>query len=572
MEKRYSAGSGGEVKIRLTNGSGLIKEADWGFSWKTFFFGMFVPLVRGDVAWFFIGLCLVVFTAGIGLLIFPFVYNKIYVKKQLEKGFYPLDELSRMTLVNANLILDKGPLSQGTQQVPTSTPAAAQVSPKETAVVEVPRPVLPTSTPSPQAAEAPPPSPTGWACVSCRAENAPENRFCFACGREREKPKPVCPQCGKENQPGMRFCPSCGAALPDQGGFHGSVEMSAERQGYPETGVGQPINSAALLSNMAKGMICLGLAAVVIISPIIFTQLRGREKEAEIARDYAVAEVDGKKIMRSEIEAGMARMAEKSQVTEINSEDLPLLRESVLDSIVVESALKKEAAEKNIKVSDEEVQKVVTQIESQFPTKEAFMQYMEQTGVNEKKLKEDISGRLAQQKVLENLAGSVFVSDDEVRKFYDSTKGRFFRRPTGYKVNFASFATREQAQKARGQIVADGDWDKVLEAMSGDVRNSTPYAKPTFIAEKELKGEMKILPQLPVGKVSPPVSVTSEDIVLVLKREKSPERVLSLAEVKGEIQKMLASQKEREIQQKFLQELKAKTSLNILDPIFFEVP
>ena len=240
--------------------------------------------------------------------------------------------------------------------------------------------------------------------------------------------------------------------------------------------------------------------------------------------------------------------------------------------IVVEAALKKEAEQKNIKVSGEEVQKVVTQIESQFPTKEAFMQYMEQTGVNEKKLKEDISGRLAQQKVLEGLTGSVVVSDDEVAKFYESTKDLFFRRPAGYNVNFASFATREQAQKARGQIVAGGDWDKILEAMSGDVRNSTPYAKPTFIAEKELTGEMKVLLQLPIGKVSPLVSVSSEDVVLVLKREKSPERVLSLAEVKGEIQKMLASQKEREIQQKFLQELKAKTPVKILDPSIFPAP
>ena len=283
------------MKIRLTNGSGLIREADWGFSWKTFFFGMFVPLVRGDVAWFFIGLCLVVFTAGIGLLIFPFVYNKIYVKKQLEKGFYPLDELSRMTLVNANLILDKGPLSQGTQQVPTSTPPAVQVSPKETPVVEVPRPVLPTSTPSPQAAEAPPPSPTGWACVSCRAENAPENRFCFACGREREKPKPVCPSCGERMDGKMKFCPSCGSALSGHGDNKGIDTRPTEVsppvvQPYQATAPNpapiptvsqQTTSKPASFPAVAVAAIVLALGVLILVlskGDVLFSFFKGSEK------------------------------------------------------------------------------------------------------------------------------------------------------------------------------------------------------------------------------------------------------------------------------------------------------
>jgi hypothetical protein len=71
------------LKIRLTNNTGLIKEADWGFSWKTLKFGAFVPLVRGDLAWFFIGIILAGCTFGFALLVFPFTYNKIYVKKLL---------------------------------------------------------------------------------------------------------------------------------------------------------------------------------------------------------------------------------------------------------------------------------------------------------------------------------------------------------------------------------------------------------------------------------------------------------------------------------------------------------
>lgn len=328
-----------------------------------------------------------------------------------------------------------------------------------------------------------------------------------------------------------------------------------------------------MLMNKLRTQVKWIMAAIVVVFVLsIFLMYGPGGGRGTGSKDYAVAEVDGNRIMRSQIESGLAEMAEQAQNTEITSEDLPLLRQNVLDSIIIEAALKKEAKEKNIKVTDEEVQKIITQIESQFPTKEAFMQYMEQSGINEKKMKEDVADRLAQQKVLESVAGNVVVSDDEVLKFYESTKDLFFRRPAGYNVNFASFGTKEQAQKAREQLVAGTQWDKVLEGLSSDVRNSTPYEKPTFVAEKDLTGEMKVLLNLPVGKPSPVLSVTSEDILLVMKRSKSPERILALSEVKGEIQKMLQAQRERELQQKFFQELKSNTSVKILDPSIFPAP
>jgi parvulin-like peptidyl-prolyl isomerase len=328
-----------------------------------------------------------------------------------------------------------------------------------------------------------------------------------------------------------------------------------------------------LLMNTLRTQVKWIMAAIVVIFVLsIFLMYGPGGGRGSGSKDYPVAEVDGKKIMRSQIEAGLAQMADQVQDRQITSEDLPLLRQNVLDSMVIEAGLKKEVKNRKIQVSDEEVAKVIEQIEGQFPTKEAFLQYMQQSGISEKKMKQDIADRLAQQKVIESLTADVVISDDEVTKFYDSTKDLFFRRPAGYNVNFASFGKKEPAQKAREQLLAGGDWDKVLEAVSQDVKNSTPYAKPTFVSEKDLTGPMKILLDLPLGKLSPLISATSEDVLLVLKRSKSPERVLSLAEVKEEIHKMLKAQKEREIQQKFLLELKDGMQVKILDPSIFPAP
>jgi foldase protein PrsA len=412
--------------------------------------------------------------------------------------------------------------------------------------------------------------PGNWTCRSCKTKNAPENNFCYSCGGE--KPKTACPQCGKENRPGMKFCPSCGAALADQDEVSGLGQRPADNQGYPEENLGQPVNVAASVSNKAKGMICLGLAVVAIISVMIFTHVGGRGKDTEIAKDYVVAEVDGEKIMRSQIERGLAELTDQAQDAQVASEDLPAMRKKVLDSIIIESAMQKEAKEKGIKVTDEEVQKIVSHIESQFATKEAFLQYMKQCGTDEKKMRQDVEARLAREKVLEGVVSGVVVSDGEIAKFYNSAKDRFFRRPTGYNVNFANFSTKEQAQSARLRILSGGKWDEVMGAASKETKNYTPYGKPTFVAEKDLTGPMRVLLDLPNNKVSPVIAVTSADIILVIKRSKSPERVLSLSEVKDEIRKQLVSKEQRALKEQFLGGLKTKISLNILDPAFFEVP
>ena len=88
--------------VRLKDEMGMVKEAKIGFSWTTLFFGAFVPAIRGD--WKYAGIMVVcaVITCGISSLVFPFVYNKLYIKDLLMKGFLPVSEVDR------NLLIDKG--------------------------------------------------------------------------------------------------------------------------------------------------------------------------------------------------------------------------------------------------------------------------------------------------------------------------------------------------------------------------------------------------------------------------------------------------------------------------------
>ena len=102
------------MKALLQNSGGVTKNVKVGFSWTTFFFGFFPALFRGDLKWAVIMLVVEAvlgsFTLGIGAwisgVVFAFVYNKIYIKELIEKGYSPANEEARTLLVN-NQILSK---------------------------------------------------------------------------------------------------------------------------------------------------------------------------------------------------------------------------------------------------------------------------------------------------------------------------------------------------------------------------------------------------------------------------------------------------------------------------------
>lgn len=100
------------MHVRIRNNAGVVKEVKEGFSWTTFFFGFFPALFRGDLKWAAIMLITSVavglFTSGFGAwlpgIIFSFIYNRVYIKDMLDKGYYPADEISQTHLQQCGII------------------------------------------------------------------------------------------------------------------------------------------------------------------------------------------------------------------------------------------------------------------------------------------------------------------------------------------------------------------------------------------------------------------------------------------------------------------------------------
>lgn len=109
--------------------TGKTKKAPLGFSWLTLFVGFINPLIRGDVFWAFLMLLAMVCTAGVSMLVFPFIYNKIYIKGLVKKGFRANStDNALLSLASKKLgfrlpVLDPAQIKDSTEQWTTEIPA-----------------------------------------------------------------------------------------------------------------------------------------------------------------------------------------------------------------------------------------------------------------------------------------------------------------------------------------------------------------------------------------------------------------------------------------------------------------
>ncbi len=92
--------------IILKHPSGLMKECPEGFSWTTFFFGPFVPLIRGMHPGVTIGFFIFqIITSGFFGFFAAFFINKEYIKKLIEEGYSPSSEIEKQKLAKMGIVL-----------------------------------------------------------------------------------------------------------------------------------------------------------------------------------------------------------------------------------------------------------------------------------------------------------------------------------------------------------------------------------------------------------------------------------------------------------------------------------
>lgn len=304
----------------------------------------------------------------------------------------------------------------------------------------------------------------------------------------------------------------------------------------------------------------------------------GRGNSRDGARDYAVAKIDGnKKIMLSKLEEEVARLLQNMGMTQnVTPEDYPGIRKNVLEQMAIMAELEKEIKSRSIKVSPASVDETYSGIRASFPTQEIFMQQMQQAGLDEKKLKENITEELKQRMLFEEVVSGVSVDQAEVRSYYDTmaaASSSTLTKQAGFTMNLAHFSSLSAAQDAYDAVNSGKEWNDVMTtAKSGDVLDFIPYEAPVFIPTAQLTDQAAYLKNAPMNTVIKPAEIASGDYLVVIKRDEQKAGTASFDEISADIEMMLRGQKGQALQSAFIQDLKARVVIEILDEELFKTP
>ncbi|MCL2010003.1 MAG: SurA N-terminal domain-containing protein [Synergistaceae bacterium] len=314
------------------------------------------------------------------------------------------------------------------------------------------------------------------------------------------------------------------------------------------------------------------IATAFILSSFLMYERGGRGggSSGGARGDYAVAEVNGRRLMLSTMYEHLQTRMDGSGGREITSMDF----QAVLEEYAVEAQMAQEIRNSGITVTDAEVDQVMKEYVDQiFPTRESFQQYLDRTGRKLADYKKDLAQQIIRQKFIEESIGAVTVDEDEAANFYDRMKNLFFSQPSGYRANLARFSSEAEALRVRELLSEGRSWE---EATSHDVMipSDVIYVteEPMFFSDAAFNDYLLPMKSVELGVASPVFEMASDDFVVGVKSERVEERVTPYDEVSADVRTFLHQQKEREAVSNFSAGLFSRARVVILDPSLFPSP
>lgn len=143
-----------------------------------------------------------------------------------------------------------------------------------------------------------------------------------------------------------------------------------------------------------------------------------------------VAKVNGKGITKTEFQTAVDRNLAryKGQGQELPPGIEVRVKESVLRRMIDDTIVDQKAKDLGITVTAEELEAKFQEHKDRFRTAEAFDDYLKRSGNTVEAMKDDLRRNVLRDRVVEKLSGSVDVTDDEVKKYYDDNVARFMER------------------------------------------------------------------------------------------------------------------------------------------------
>ena len=291
--------------------------------------------------------------------------------------------------------------------------------------------------------------------------------------------------------------------------------------------------------------------------------------------DYAVAVINGNELKRSELERMVINYVQQSNMRELTSTDFPYLFQTTLDNAVFQTELNKEAEARKFDASEEEITAHVRALSDSYPTREAYYQALERSGVKMADLRNDFRRQIIVEKTIESAIGEHTISDDAILDFYNMMKGLLYSKPKGFTFDLIEVSVDKTANELQERIAANVEnWKAIIseDEYSPDILRITD--EPLFFSEMAISNDKDLyfMKDMKIGEVGRVTEVRSDDFMIPIKREDREESFTPFEETSSDIRSMLLQQHQRIAYEQFRNELISRAVVEILDPSLFPAP
>jgi parvulin-like peptidyl-prolyl isomerase len=210
----------------------------------------------------------------------------------------------------------------------------------------------------------------------------------------------------------------------------------------------------------------------------------GSEKKAVPAD--AVAVVGDRTITKAEFDQLIAQARgsyaqQKRPFPKPGSQEYQALRGQAMQFLVQRAQFEQKAGDFDIEVSDEDVDKRLTQLKKQYfqNSEKKYAEQLKQQGLSEEQVKDDIRAQLIQEKIYNEVTKGAKVSDAEIDASYKKNKSQYVQ-PATRSVRHILVKKKELADQLYGQLQGGANFAQLARQHSQDPSSKSQGGKLTI--------------------------------------------------------------------------------------------
>ena len=298
------------------------------------------------------------------------------------------------------------------------------------------------------------------------------------------------------------------------------------------------------------------------------------------SKGITVAKVNNKQLFETQLETAVKEYNKtlKDQGINIKSmgqDQLHHVRKFMLQKMVERELLHQEAIKRKIKVSTEEIDQIMGDMEKRYPSRQAFLDDILKDG----QTKETYKDRLAYDILVNKIAAKKYeerkkeLSDDEIITFYQNNR-QLFTQPESVKIGHIILTIPEDAdtkewKKAKDELHkmrSNKEDFRELAKKHSKCSSSKQGGDLGYYSRGQLYPPLEIAAfKLKENEVSQPVE-SREGVHLIKLYERRPQGFIpSFEEIKEQVEKVAKTEQAQRIYQGYIDELKQQADIEIFE-------